>query len=170
MNPLVVLDLNGVLLDSTHQKRLGVAEDARARFKYVYFRPGLKEFLDWLFALPGVDVGIWTSNKRENADAIVNLILSARQREKLAFVYSRSECVTFPDYSSEKPANRLFALGYDPRRTIFIDDSDDKISHPLKHLFYHKMPEYVASPITKMADCELLHLKKVISKRFLSPE
>lgn len=143
---LVVLDLNGVLVDSTHKARRGVKYDAKARAKFVYFRPGLHEFLAWLCNHPGIRVGIWTSNIARNADALVSLLFTEEQRARLAFVFSRDECIVFPDYSSVKPPERIFAMGFDPKHTIMVDDSPEKIDHPAKDTFYRHIPSFTAGP------------------------
>ena len=167
MTLLVVLDLNGVLLDSTHTKRPSIAEDAKARHKFVYYRPGMRDFISWIMANPAIRVGIWTSNIRANADALVELIFTPDQRRKLAFVFSRDECLVFPDYTSQKPAQRVFSLGYDPRHTLFIDDSPEKVVHPLKHLFYVPVKTFEATAGLANVDVGIDFMQRIIQARLL---
>jgi hypothetical protein len=164
---LVVLDFNGTLLDSTHRAHSGAVCDARARFKFVYFRPLMREFITWLIAQPDIDIGIWTSNTRENALALCDIVFpSDTERSRLSFVYSRDECVTFADYTSKKRAHRLFDLGYRVNQIIFVDDSPDKVEHPFKTTIHYQIPEFSgAKTYNKAADKELHVLREYISSR-----
>ena len=126
---LVVLDLNGTILDSTHRRRRGQQHDGMARYKYVYFRPGMREFIDWLFAQKEIEVGIWTSNIQSNAEALVKLALRPEQQEQLKFLYSRAQCELGPNYSSFKHVRKLFEMCYvaKAKELIIVDDSSEKI-------------------------------------------
>lgn len=162
---LVILDFNGTVLDSTHQKRPGVFYDVKARHKFVYFRPGMHDFLNWLTNLPEVDVGIWTSNIRENA--LVLCSLAFKKPADLAFIFSRSECVVFNDYSSEKHIQRIFDQGgcYTPTNIIVVDDSPEKIVHSQKDLFLYKIPSFEASVESIQNDKELNFLREFIEAK-----
>ena len=144
---LVVLDLNGTILDSTHKRRAGVTHDAMARSKFVYFRPGMKQFLGELFSHPSIRVAIWTSNIASNANAILEIALTPAQRERLAFVYSREHCIvsTSGDHSSKKPMRKIYDLGFCPERTIIVDDSESKIDPP-DTPGWIRVSEFIASP------------------------
>lgn len=103
---LVVLDLNGTLLDAKHQayqcERTGRSwprYDARTPkgHKYIYFRPQMQAFLSWLFQR--YEVGVWTSCMKHNAWDIVQL---AFPRPPL-FVKTREDCIVIPngEYSKD---------------------------------------------------------------------
>ena len=164
MTLLIVLDLNGTILDSTHKKRQGVVPDAKARYKSVYFRPGMREFLDWLFAQPGIDVGIWTSNIGDNARAVVDQAFTSSQKEALKFILSREHCELGPNHTSFKRAGTLWQRGYLPENVLIIDDSPEKMV-PQGAPYYHQIPEFEASPISVATDCELEALRNFIETR-----
>jgi len=166
MKLLVVLDFNGTLLDSTHRSRAGVRHDAMARAKYVYFRPHLRDFVAWLMTVPDIDVGLWTSNIAPNAHALADVVFTPAEKARLAFVFSRTECLVYADYSSQKPVQRLFNTGcYTPSYTIFVDDSPEKILYPKSSSeFYYRIPTFVAST-TAGGDDALLHLRTEIERR-----
>lgn len=159
--PLVIFDLNGVLLESTHHKhRALIPYDAMARKKYVYFRPGVREFLAWALHHPAFDVAIWTSNIRANADALVSLLFTETQKKRLKFVYCRDECKTFPDYSSIKPIERVLALGYSLGSVLFCDDSPEKMSQLGKRCV-HVVPSYSANDPAQTTEASLEVFRKL---------
>lgn len=124
---LVVLDLNGTVLESTHKFRRGHVYDARARAKYVYFRPFMHDFFAALFDDPRIEVAIWSSNKLDNVYATLQTFLSDSQMAQLAFVFSGSECTWRPNYKSVKSLDVLWRNGCCRAHTTIVDDSDDKI-------------------------------------------
>lgn len=157
---LVVLDLNGTLLDSTHRKRVGRAPyDDKIRFKYVYYRQGMRPFLDWLFEQEGVEVGFWTSNIAKNAEPIVKSILSEGQQRKMKFVFSREHCDLGPKFTSFKNLERVFAMGYTMDDVVFVDDSREKI-RPAGCPAHYCIPEFVGG--SGGGDCELEKLQEFI--------
>lgn len=166
MTPLlVVFDLNGTLLDSTHRKRPGVRENARARHKFVYYRPHLHTFMEWILRQPGITVAFWTSNIQANAERLVQLIVPRKSdRDRLAFVWHRGHCMTFADYSSKKPFQKVFDLGYETAHTLMVDDTDEKIMHPQKDRFYCKITSFEANPESIVSDTSLLHLQKFLER------
>lgn len=136
---LVIFDLNGTLVDSTHHRHLKDRDaDAMARRKYVYWRPGLFEFMAFLFSHPDLyEIGVWTSNIAANAEAIVSTFLSDTQRAQLAFVWGREHCRQGPGFTTFKDVDTVSRAGYDLRRTIIVDDSEDKIYPPDSPCWYH---------------------------------
>lgn len=104
----VVLDLNGTLLnftrdlgtlDSFHalQRRKNIRKPVRwitpewGTFA-VHFRPGLDDFLDWLFEESGFRVGCWTFSTAEEVERTLELgeIAFGRHSERLEFIFNRS--------------------------------------------------------------------------------
>ncbi len=126
---LIVLDLNGVLLESTHKRKEGYRYDFRARHKYVYFRPGMFRFLKFLKDHPMIRVAVWTSCIGVNADAIVNRVFSDIPLE---FRYSREQCeeVPGPGFGTIKDLTRVWKEfpSWNETNTIMIDDSEEKIT------------------------------------------
>ena len=161
---LVVLDLNGVLLDSTHRARAHVKHDCKARFKYVYFRPGMKDFLDWLFSMPGqVCVGVWTSNIRPNALVLVGEAFSSEQVERLQFVMSREHCDLGPRFTSFKNLQKIWDLGWPADRVVIVDDSVEKI-RPSNTGAHCCVPEFLASPQSLQQDNGLDMVKQFVER------
>ncbi len=162
LHMLVVLDLNGTILDSTHKRYPGREHDAKARSKFVYFRPHMHAFLTWLFAQPEVEVGVWTSNIAENAQAIVQTAFTPQQQAALKFVLSRSSCEVLSDYSSRKHAKTLWDMGYTPENTLIVDDSPGKML-PLGMPYYLQVPEFAGN--APQHDLGLVNLQQSIEKR-----
>lgn len=126
--PLLILDLNGVLVLSQHRRAPNNAPvDYRANRKYVYRRPGVADFLDFVFA--HFDVAIWTSNQRHNAEATVDGLLDREQREQLKFLWAREQCTPLPNWRSRKSIHKVREHpSYRHYRRIFVlDDSPEKI-------------------------------------------
>lgn len=161
---LVVLDFNGTILDSTHRKRLGVKQDCMARFKFVYFRPGMHQFLMWLFEQPSITVGLWTSNIAKNAHALVDLVFTNEQKARIAFVFTRRFCNVFPDYSSTKPMQTILAHQYAAENVIVVDDSPEKIEQSTPPVDYYHIPTFEASAPLK-EDNELQRLQQHIQQK-----
>lgn len=141
---LVVLDLNGTLLHSA-VRPLSAPErayDVQARKKFLYFRPGLKEFLQRLYAM--ADVGVWTSAIRANADAIVDAVWTACELPPPLFVMSREQCelVPGPGYRSIKDLRMIWRSfpAYSQHNTIILDDTDSKVQRQPQNLL--RVPEY----------------------------
>lgn len=164
---LVVLDLNGTILDSTHHPRAGVTPNARARKKVVYFRPHMHLLLKTLLNHPEISVGVWTSNIRANAEAIIDTILTPHEKAQLAFIYSREQCQVYPDYSSKKPLLNLSSEGFDLATTVIIDDSPEKILAPqlIIQQCYLYVPTFRASPDSLHYDNALPKLLTTILER-----
>jgi hypothetical protein len=162
---LVVLDFNGTILDSTHQKRTGVTEDAMARFKFVYFRPGMRQFIDWLMSQSNVEVALWTSNIYRNAQALTDIVFTKEQQRNLAFTLSRSHCIVYPDYSSQKPMQLIVQKGYQPENVIVVDDSPEKILMSSPPIDYYHISTFEASPIAVIVNNDLEKLQHYIASR-----
>lgn len=137
---LVVLDLSGVLLDKVHHP--GKSEDEgtdgviRVRSKLLYRRPGLDEFLRFLFA--NFDVAVWSSQQPQN---VVPAVMHAfgNYARHLTFVFSQADCEEIihpgdgqehPETLFAKPLERVWEMSssYDEHNTILVDDCPFKSS------------------------------------------
>ena len=160
--PLIIVDLNGVLLLSTHKPHLypRIKPDGAARSKKVYFRPHSHDFLRYLFAT--YRVAVWTSNIKANADAIVALLFTPEQREQLLFVWAREQCVEGPNYTSFKHLSRIFEQynDYNMNNVLIVDDSADKIVGPPQCHYHIKSWQ----PLLKQDD-ELLSLVSCLNTK-----
>lgn len=135
MRSLIVLDLNGAILDAAKK----IARDTsgkplpyltKTRTKFVYLRPGAIAFLEWL--LEHFDVGIWTSCIERNAREIVNGAIPERLRTQFKFLFHRGQCelVPGPGYKSIKDLRQVWARFsvYGVDNTYAIDDTASKYS------------------------------------------
>jgi hypothetical protein len=88
-NRLIVLDLNGLLIDRVNGKQ---------RVK----RPHLHEFL--CFLLENFHVGVWSSAQRHNVRKLVGCVFGEEQRKQLLFEFDQSKCnaVKHPDPTEKK--------------------------------------------------------------------
>lgn len=170
LQPLVILDLNGTLLDSTHHSRHTTQPpDARARSKSVYFRPDLRAFLEWLFSV--ARVAVWSSNERANVQALVELAFTPAQREQLVFVWDRLYCEPGAGrYETLKPLDRvrhwfdINSSAVRPMVLLIVDDSTHKIlaSDRAHHVL---VPPFTASDSTRFADRGLAWLRSELTRR-----
>lgn len=92
-------------------------------------RPNLDLFLTFAFRRFQT-VSIWTAATAEYARKVLNHIMTAEQRRKIAFLRTRRDLEGAPG-SYYKPLKKIFStpnarkLGMNPRNTIMIDDRDD---------------------------------------------
>lgn len=139
--PLLVLDLNGVLLDRREARGAAgcvgnLPPDGAVGQRKVYVRPHAGSFLEWALAV--FRVGVWTSAKLENARKLLGIVLRKCNAERqrmggsggggglhlgvFAFIWSNEQC------SGEYPAlrkdlRRLWEAGWGtPERTLLLDD------------------------------------------------
>lgn len=169
---LLILDLNGTLVHSSHKRVPHALANWKARNKFVYIRPYLQEFLNYIFANFEA-VAVWTSNIKENAESICDLIFTPEQRKRLLFVWSRNECEKRPNYHTVKNLQHVWASleMFSPENTFVMDDSRDKIlpAHQGNLLL---IDTYFPTAISMHTDCVLLELAEstlptMINKRMM---
>lgn len=124
---LLILDLDETLVCSTESK-LSYPEDFIVGEYFVYKRPGLAKFLD--FVSTYFDVAIWTSSTEDYAQEIVKNIIP--ENYSLNFIYGRTKCtLTYLfehyEYVYIKNLSKLKRLNYSLERILIIDDSPEKI-------------------------------------------
>jgi hypothetical protein len=130
-----VLDLDNTLIYSVpfHKfpKRQSVLHDKPHHFmdeEYVIFeRPGLQEFLDFLFA--NFNVMVWSAASPEYVEFIVENILMAKEGRRFEYVLNSENCEDCQDYYGEDQFKNLRYLwdihdlpGYGPYNTLIVDD------------------------------------------------
>ncbi|CAM6096782.1 unnamed protein product [Calypogeia fissa] len=140
---LLVLDINGLLLDTYRRGKQGPGRpyDAKVNKFSVYKRPFCDEFLR--FCLDHFVVGVWSSAQKNNVYAFVEYIFK-EAKEKLAFVWHQDHCTNtgfrHPDdhhvpvflkelwklWEKIEPNLPWEAGDYDPLNTLLIDDSPSK--------------------------------------------
>jgi Dullard-like phosphatase family protein len=124
---LLILDLDETLIFSTEYKLAG-SEDFIVDKYFVYKRPGLDKFLD--FISPIYDVAIWTSSSEDYAQEVVKNIFP--QNYPLKFLYGRTKCtLTFlwdqNEYVYVKNLSKLKKKKYSLEKVLIIDDSPEKL-------------------------------------------
>lgn len=131
----VILDIDETLIHTRTQdkkisgRRADLSFNIGSETYYVYYRPGLKEFLNFVFDNFST-VNIWTAATRVYAQKILTNILSSKQRAKLTFFNSREHTV-----DGAKPLSLVFRNeaakkhGILPSNTIIIDDRSDVSRH-----------------------------------------
>lgn len=160
----MILDINGTLVDSTHQRRKGIKANIRARHKYVYRRPGLKDFLAFLKANPHIHYAVWSSSIGPNVSPIVKDLFKGMPEP--LFVWSRDQCFKLPGpgFRTVKDLALVWRVfpAWGPHNTFLVDDSAEKASRqPNQHIH---IPPFVASPSTLASDTALTALRSRLTR------
>ena len=127
---LLVIDLNGVLLDRRGQELRGRPALGRWGKRYAYERPHAAEFVCWAASMGWV-VGLWTSAQRKNAEPMARAVLGDAYA-CVRFLYTQDECEVVGNVTGRctfrKPLARLWREGLGlPHRTVLLDDGKEKI-------------------------------------------
>ncbi|PIA63145.1 hypothetical protein AQUCO_00200875v1 [Aquilegia coerulea] len=86
---LLILDLNGLLVDIVSVLPKGFKADKRISKKALLIRPFCHDFLKFCFAK--FNVGVWSSRTKKNVDSVVNFIMADKKHE-LLFCWDQSHC------------------------------------------------------------------------------
>ena len=128
---LLVLDVNGLLLDRRRAPLPERLPDLVTASTYVYLRPFAREFCAW--TLQHFRVGVWSSASERNLVPLVNALFG-HLAHQLEFVWGQAQCDTLgvcpgtrgkPMFT--KSLQRVWdrGLGH-PRRTLLVDDDKYK--------------------------------------------
>lgn len=90
---LLVLDLNGLLVDIVEKAPDGYTPHIRIRNKSVFKRPFCDDFLK--FCVDNFDVVIWTSRKKKNLDGLIDFVLGDLKHQVLQ-IWDQSQCTELP--------------------------------------------------------------------------
>ncbi|KAK9106823.1 hypothetical protein Syun_022834 [Stephania yunnanensis] len=151
---LLVLDLNGVLVDVICNVPPGYSPDIRIRRKAVFKRPACDDFLKFCFER--FDVGVWSSKVKKNVDDLVDFLIGDMKRH-LLFCWDRSHCTETGRRTIEnrhkpmvlKELKKLWYAqefnlpwengDYDISNTLLLDDSPYKalLNPPNTAIFPH---------------------------------
>ena len=164
---LIILDLNNVLIYREYQDH-SVAGKADPKAKkdveisltelnlsnvikpitvgnfQVWIRPGMVEFLEWLFS--EYDVAVWSSVKQWNIEQLVKEIFPKVLAEGLKFVWHQDMCSEIPTTTSKpifiKELSRVFEEfpGYDRSKVLLIDDNVEKCVLNKAENYYNPTP------------------------------
>jgi Dullard-like phosphatase family protein len=159
---LLILDLDETLIYSTESKLVG-SDNFIIDEYFVYKRPGLDKFLDFIF--PIYDVAIWTSSSEDYAQEVVKNIFP--QNYPLKFIYGRTKCtLTFlwdqNEYIYAKNLSKLRKKKYSLEKILIIDDSPEKLRRNYGN--HIRVEPFVGSN----DDLELFRLIKYLEKIKLS--
>ena len=132
IKPLVILDMNGVLMYREYNSQRTDADEKRGRFS-IWKRPGLDVFFLRLFG--DYNVAVWTSMQEFNTKEMVDFVFPKQYKDKLWFVWNQSNCIKLKDkgHYPDKPDRPYFVkkipwYWFLVFRTIYIVDDDfDKI-------------------------------------------
>jgi len=130
---LLVLDLNGLLLDRQQKATLTRrTPDAVMKMKYVYLRPHAREFFSWCLAK--FEVVVWSTAQTHNVLPLVNLVAGPGQRP--AGIFSEDLCTLTRHTHPENKHKRLVLKElpmlwqqfphHGPENTLLLDDSPYK--------------------------------------------
>lgn len=123
-NYLILLDIDNTLITSCTKSELPMNaipdldnKPVGLKPQYVFKRPNLDKFLDFLFQ--NFTVALWSAGNKPWVDQIVNNILK-KYKENFLFIWSRENC----DSKKIKPLERVWTLypQWSSENTILIDD------------------------------------------------
>lgn len=146
---LLILDLNGVLIDRRYSPKAFQSENATASRVgnfIVWKRQGCERFLTMVFN--HVDVAVWSSGNSFNVAALTQNIFGERKKE-LVFVWDQSKCKSVEDpRGTSKKRVYLKNLSdvwkafpqYDESNTLIVDDTALKMrNNPCKNVLLTQM-------------------------------
>jgi hypothetical protein len=130
---LLVLDLNGTLLERVTKKKMKAFKSAYAipptpdfsiSSGKVFKRPFVDEFIDGIFK--NFDVAVWTSALEKNAVPMVQNLFQAHTHQ-LKFLWNRSDCSDVKegvDHSSVKDLRKIWEAYPDYDSVILHSKTD----------------------------------------------
>ena len=136
----VILDLDNTLIYAEPVEDMNDEIEKKSKyFKYhdmdgyyvVFERPGVQEFLDYLFE--NYNVSVWTAATKNYALFVIKNVILNKPERHLDYIFFYYHCaVSRRIYDCDKKLDLLwewFKLeGYNKDNTIIIDDNDDVIS------------------------------------------
>ncbi|KAL5723237.1 hypothetical protein ACHQM5_006657 [Ranunculus cassubicifolius] len=130
---LLILDLNGLLVDIVSSLPEGYKADTWIASKALVKRPFCDDFLKFCFET--FDVGVWSSRTRRNVDTVVDFIMGDL-RHKLLFCWDQYFCTdtgfsTVEEYHKPMVLKELRKVWrkfgeYNESNTVLLDDSPYK--------------------------------------------
>lgn len=141
----VILDLDNTIINSLEEyERKEISPEFQDQFDYkdmaaygmrVFARPGLQEFLDFLFQ--NFNVSVFTAAEQEYALFIINNFLLTKPNRKIHYMFFRYHVdMGIERYDGTKDLRLLFNIfnvpNFYPCNTVIIDDlSDVREANPL---------------------------------------
>lgn len=151
---LLILDLNGLLVDINEDKHNAHMADAKVRRKLVFRRPYCDDFLN--FCALNFELGVWSSRKKENVASVVDIVMRDF-KPCLLFCWDMSKC-TFTGHKTLENVHKPLVLkelrklwnkeepdlpwevgDYSASNTLLVDDSPYKAlrNPPYTAIFPH---------------------------------
>jgi hypothetical protein len=150
---LIVIDLNGLLMQrsfsplGTSTSGFRIDQDAKVGNFYVYNRPHMKDFLDFLHE--NFTVGVWSSATEYNARMLVRHLWGKKKEKQLAFVWGQEKCTNVGVFTEPrvkpvflKELDKLWSHNPEMEKfrgthTVLIDDSPYKAVNNPMHSALH---------------------------------
>ncbi|KAJ8640389.1 hypothetical protein MRB53_017083 [Persea americana] len=138
---LLILDVNGLLVDIVQFQPNWRIPDKKVSRRSVYKRPFCDDFIKFCF--DRFNVGIWSSRTRRNLEAVLNIFIGD-DKNKLLFCWDQSHCTSTGFKTIENRNKPLFLKElkkiwdkeepnlpwekgeYTPSNTLLLDDSPYK--------------------------------------------
>ena len=123
---LLVLDLDETLIHST-KLILKTEPDFKYEDYFVYFRPGVSDFLEKMSLI--FDLAVWSSGEDKYVEDLVDAINP--KNIHFEFIWGRSRCTKVRDYELEKffyekRLKKLKNKGFSIEKILIVDDSPEK--------------------------------------------
>ena len=177
-NLLVLIDMNGTLLLREKKCLPGRAPDFIHAKKYYYMRPGAKDFVKEIIAMPGIRFAFYTSMLETNAKPAISNLAGRGWEKDGVQLYARdyqkhdpngkNKWDTMRDLDKiwkEEMTNHGYKFG--PHNTVMIDDTPEKMrEHPHNVLIVPEMT--AASLVREDGDSSVLdNVQKYIKQMLL---
>ena len=148
MRQNIFLDLDQTLLSAENLGDFDVQNDDGKIYlfkrhvmnnKYIIFeRPGLQEFLDYVFE--NFDVSIWTAASREYANFVIKNLFEIKSNRKIKYLLTSDECAISVEFGNSMKdlslLQPLFGLDATLENSILIDDLEETcIKQPFNCIF-----------------------------------
>jgi TFIIF-interacting CTD phosphatase-like protein len=133
-------------------------------YYYVFERPGLEEFLDYVFK--NFNVSVWTAASKDYALFIIEKIILVKPERKLDYIFFSYHCdVSKKLNDGIKNLTTLWDIfklpGYNANNTVIIDDNKDV----WKTGFCIPVQEFVFTEESSELDTELQSVIKKLESR-----
>ena len=131
----IILDLDQTLISAEPSKEFSFTKNKNKVKKFnfhdmigyyiIFERPGLQDFLDYLFK--NFNVSVWTAATKEYALFVIEKVILKNSERKLEYVFHSEHCkYSKKNARGPKDLNVLWEIyklpGYNKKNTIIIDD------------------------------------------------
>lgn len=133
----------------------------------VFERPGVQEFLDWLFE--NYNVSVWTAASKDYALFIIENIILTKPERQLDYIFFSYHCdISKKMYSASKRLKLLFEKfnlpGYNEHNTLIVDDLGEVYKCQPNNAIAIKAFEILEEGSEK--DTELVTIRRLIETKF----